>query len=130
MIEFVADTHAIVWHVAEPRKLGRAARRALYAADEGRWRCHVPAISIVEIALLHERGRLRAGPAQVLDALSAHPGYSILPLDMQQAVEFASLPGVRDPMDRLIVAAARAAGSRLVSSDGSLEGHGVEIVWD
>jgi PIN domain nuclease of toxin-antitoxin system len=49
---------------------------------------------------------------------------------MQQAVEFASLPGVRGPMDRLIVAAARAAGSRLVSSDGSLEGHGVEIVWD
>ena len=33
-------------------------------------------------------------------------------------------------MDRLVVAAARATGSRLVSVDDTLDGFGVERVWD
>jgi PIN domain nuclease of toxin-antitoxin system len=90
----------------------------------------VPAISLVEIWLLHERGRLRIGPAQILDVLAGHPGYAVLPLDIEQAVEFGGLPSIRDPMDRMIVTAARATGSRLVSGDSALSGHGVEVVWD
>jgi PIN domain nuclease of toxin-antitoxin system len=127
---FVADTQALVWQLTEPRRLGRGARRAFAAADAGRWLCHVPAIVLVEIALLHERGRLRVGLAQVLEALGGHAGYAVLPLDIEQAVEFAALPRVRDPMDRLVVAAARATGARLVSRDRGLDVRGVERVWD
>ncbi len=54
----------------------------------------------------------------------------VLALDVEQALEFGALAAVRDPMDRLILAAARAMGSRLVSSHGALEGHGVERIWD
>jgi PIN domain nuclease of toxin-antitoxin system len=130
MTAVVADTHALVWHLTEPRRLGKAARHAFAAADAGRWTCHVPAISLVEIALLHERGRLRLGPAQVLDALAGHPGYNVLPLDIAQALEFGALPGVRDPMDRLVLAAARVLGARVISVDEALDGQGVERVWD
>lgn len=35
----------------------------------------------------------------------------------------------RDPMDRLILAAARAVGAQLVSADEALDGQGVERVW-
>jgi len=79
---------------------------------------------------LSERGRLRIGAAQVVAALAAHSGYAILPLDVEQALAFAALVSIRDPMDRLVMAAARATGSRLVSSDETLSGHGVERVWD
>jgi PIN domain nuclease of toxin-antitoxin system len=61
MDRLIADTHAIVWHLTAPRKLGGAARRQFEAADGGRTLCCVPAIALVEIALLHERGRLPAG---------------------------------------------------------------------
>ena len=50
--------------------------------------------------------------------------------DAGQAQEFDGLVGIRDPMDRLVVAAARATGSRLVSADDALDGFGVERVWD
>jgi len=66
----------------------------------------------------------------VLEALATHPGYIVLALDVEQAVEFGALAAVRDPMDRLILAAARVVQARLVSSDESLEGYGVERVWD
>ena len=130
MARLVADTHAVVWHLTAPRKLGPAARRALAAVDEGRWLCCVPAVALVEIALLRERGRIAVGVNEVLRTLAGHPGYAVLALDAEQAVEFAGLVGVKDPMDRLVLAAARATRSRLVSSDEVLDGFGVERIWD
>jgi PIN domain nuclease of toxin-antitoxin system len=85
---------------------------------------------LVEIGLLYERGRLRVGPVQILEALGRHPSYSVMGLDVEQAVEFATLTAIRDPMDRLILAAARVTGSRLLSADEALGGHGVERLWD
>ncbi len=130
MAALVADTHALVWHLIEPSRLGKSARRALAAADAGRWSCHVPVITLLEVWLLHERGRLRIGPAQILEALAGHPAYVVLPLDVEQALEFGALSTIRDPMDRMIVAAARVTGSRLVTADETLGGRGVELVWD
>jgi PIN domain nuclease of toxin-antitoxin system len=130
MLRFVADTHALLWHLTDPERLGRAARRAFASVERGPAVCGVPAICIVEISLLHERGRLRVGPAQILEKLAGHPGYSMLALDLEQAVEFGSLPGIRDPMDRLIAAAARATGARLISADEVFDGLGIERIWD
>lgn len=127
---FVADTHALVWHLMDEKRLGKAARRAFRSADRGQAVCYVPAITLVEVALLYEKGRLRNGPARVAEAIAAHGGYAILALDLEQALGFAALPAVRDPMDRLILAAARLTSSRLLSADEALDGHGVERVWN
>jgi len=65
-----------------------------------------------------------------MEAIAGHGGYAILALDIEQALEFGSLSGIRDPMDRMIVSAARATGSRLISNDEALDGFGVERLWD
>ena len=130
MGRLIADTHAIVWLLTAPRKLGAAARRAFLAADEGRALCCVPAIVLVEIELLKERGRVGVGAKDVLRVLAGRPGYAVVALDADQALEFGGLVGLKDPMDRLVVAAARATGSRVVSVDDALDGFGVERVWD
>ena len=126
----VADTHALLWHLTESRRLGKAARRAFAAADAGRWRCHVPVVVLIETWLLHERGRLRIDPSHVLQQIADHPGYATLPLSVDQVMEFGALAGIRDPMDRLIVAAARALNASLITADDALGGHGVPTVWD
>jgi PIN domain nuclease of toxin-antitoxin system len=130
MADLISDTHAIVWHLTDPSRLGRGAMRAFAAADSGRARCHVPAVCLVEIGLLHERGRLRVGVPQVLETLATHPGYAVLPLDVEQCLEFAALVGLRDPMDRLVAAAVRASGARLVSADAGFDRVLDGRVWD
>ncbi len=70
------------------------------------------------------------GVEAVLRAIAGRPGYAILALDAEQVLEFSSLVGVKDPMDRLVLAAARATHSRLVSADEALDGYGVGRVWD
>lgn len=130
MVRLVADTHAIVWHLSAPRRLGSGARRAFAQADEGRWLCCVPAIALVEVGLLNERRRIDVGAGEVLRAIGGRPGYAVLALDAEQALEFAGLVGIRDPVDRMVLAAARATRSRLLSVDEALDGFGVERVWD
>lgn len=130
MERVVADTHAVVWYLTAPRNLGAAARRAFAAADDGRWLCCVPAIALVEISLLNERGRTDVSSGDVLKALAGRSGYAVLGLDAEQAQEFAALRGLKDPMDRLVVAAARATRSRLLSIDDTMDGYGVERLWD
>ncbi|MCC6523211.1 MAG: hypothetical protein IT373_11160, partial [Polyangiaceae bacterium] len=50
--------------------------------------------------------------------------------DLAQVDEFAALASVRDPFDRLIVAASRSVGAKLLSRDAKLEELGlVELVW-
>lgn len=129
-VRLVADTHAIVWWLTAPRKLGTQARRAFEAADAGRWLCCVPAIALVEMALLRERGRIAVTPQRVLQALRDRAGYALLALDAEQALEFSGLIGVKDPIDRLVLAAARATSARLVSVDVALDGFGVQRVWE
>lgn len=130
MAPLVADTHAIVWLLTAPRKLGRAAARAFQGVDDGRGLCLVPAIALVEVSLLRERNRLKIGPADLLRALRGRPAYAVLALDGDQAVEFGALVDVKDPMDRMVLAAARVAGARLISADPACDGFGVERVWD
>jgi PIN domain nuclease of toxin-antitoxin system len=129
-VRLVADTHALVWWLTAPKKVGASARRAFEAADAGRWLCCVPAITLVEMALLKERRRIRVQPADVLQALRGRSGYAMLALDAEQALEFAGLGGVKDPIDRLVLAAARVTAARLVSIDDALDGYGVQRVWD
>lgn len=130
MVRLVADTHAIVWRLTAPAKLGRAAQRAFEAADSGRWLCCLPAIVLVEVALLRERGRIGVRPEDVLRAVQGRRGYAVLALDAEQSLEFSALVGIKDPMDRMVLAAARVSGARLVSSDAVFDGHGVERTWE
>jgi predicted nucleic acid-binding protein len=93
----VADTNALLRHFVEHRKLGRAARRRFEAIDSGSERCLIPAIVLVEWSMLHERGRISAGPARLFQGLAGHPCYDVLPLDVAQATELGSLAAIGDP---------------------------------
>jgi PIN domain nuclease of toxin-antitoxin system len=129
LIDFVADTHALYWQLTEPRRLSRAARRAFGAAENGECVCHVPVVVLIEIALLHERRRLRLGASQVAEMLVPHAAYAVLPIDVPQSLEFAALVGILDPMDRLIAAAARIRKARLVSADDVFDTY-LDRIWD
>ena len=57
--------------------------------------------------MLRELGRLEVGLVELKAALDSAPSLRFLPLDLAQLDEFALLPSLRDPFDRLIVSAAR-----------------------
>lgn len=126
----VLDTHAWLWWVGEPARLGRAGRREIERAKS----IGVPAICCLEVAALVVRQRINLDrpPLQwLLDALSV-PRVELLPVTPAVAVRAAQLPAdfPGDPADRLIVATTLIESGTLVSKDERVRGFGdLRTVW-
>jgi PIN domain nuclease of toxin-antitoxin system len=126
----VLDTHAFLWWVSDPARLGKMARREIGRAG----RIGVPAICGLEIAVSARRGRIvldRATLDWLQDAL-ALPRVELLPLTPAVAVKAADLPEAfpGDPADRVIAASAILQSAPLVTKDERIHAfEGVRCVW-
>jgi PIN domain nuclease of toxin-antitoxin system len=128
---FVLDTHAVTWHLMKPAKLGKEAKRLLRAADQGKARMYIPAIVLIALAMIKEWKRTVPGPVEVEALCEQSPGFEVLPTDLAQAKEFVLLSGLRDPFDRMVVAAARCLGAPLLTADGTITASRlVPVVWE
>ena len=123
------DTHALLWWVADSRRLSEAAYRAI--ADEANEKL-VSAASAWEIATKHRLGKLPGADVLALDipGAIAHQGFEALPITVEDATRAGALPGpLRDPFDRVLIAQALAYNLVLVSTDGNLDRYGVHRLW-
>ncbi len=112
------DTHALVWAVAEPRRLSRAAVTAIRKA-RSRDGVAIAAISLWELAALVARGRIQAYGTIESSVGLLIEGVAILPLTPEIAALATQFPEdyPQDPADRLIGATARAEGLILITRD-------------
>lgn len=128
----ICDTHALVWDAVEERRLSVAARRAI-AAAESRGALACCDISLWEIAMLIERGRLtaKASTKEFLSTLVARRSLRVLPVTTDIAVRSQQLLALRgDPADSLIAATALEHGASLVTVDARVASlPGIEVIW-
>lgn len=127
----VLDTHAWVWWLTRPHKLGKKAARAIDKAD----RVGIPAICVWEIAEKAQASKLKFDrPYDVWldEALTQDPRIELLQLLPRVAVDAVRLAWEhRDPADRFIVATARTHEAPLVTADERIRACGlVRCVWD
>ena len=119
-MKLLLDTHIWVWSVADESRLTDTVRRTLDDPAHERW---ISAISIWEVLILAERGRLILEPdarSWVRQALADAP-LREAPVTIDVAL---ASRGVRlrnqDPADRFIAASAMVFGMTLVTADGDL----------
>jgi PIN domain nuclease of toxin-antitoxin system len=125
------DTHALIWYLSKPKRLGRAAARQLRQADVGRCNVLIPAVVPIELALLREAGRNVVGPAQVEALLRVQSAFRLVPLDLSQGLEFSLLTALSDPFDRLVVACARVFSASLITADTGIHDSSLTpVIWD
>ncbi len=131
----VLDTHALVWWLSEPKRVGAKARKLLDAAVRARTPIIVSCFSIWEIAMLVAAGRLQL--ALEVNAWIAHvealPFLSFAPVDNRIATRAVHLVNFahKDPADRIIVATALGHGATLITADKQLRAYApVATSWD
>ena len=133
--EYVVDTHALVWSMYSPARLGRAAAAVFAEVEVGEARLHVPAVVVAEVLMVVERGRL-PGVAMAhllpqLEAMRSSENYNLVPLLPEVVIASHTLSAIPDIFDRLIVAEALARGLPLITRDGVIHGSGlVATIWD
>jgi PIN domain nuclease of toxin-antitoxin system len=117
------DTHALVWWFERPTRLSAAQRRLIGRAGDSR-SLGVSDVTLLEVALLVERGRVRLTLPldEWLSRALAAPLVERLGISPAVAREVADLQVTRDwdPADRVLVASARVLGVPLVTSDARI----------
>jgi PIN domain nuclease of toxin-antitoxin system len=118
------DTHCWLWaQLGLTNQLSRSALSAIRRA-ESNGRLRVSVISIWELGMLEQRGRVSLPMdirTWVREAL-AQPGISLAQLTPEIAIESSRLPGDLhgDPADRILTATARITGATLLTKDRRL----------
>jgi PIN domain nuclease of toxin-antitoxin system len=127
----VLDTHAWVWWLTTPEKLGKKAARVLRKAP----RVGVPAICVWEVAMKAAAGKLkfdRPSSLWIDQALSTDSRIELIALSPRVAIGAAELEWKHgDAADRFIVATAQLYECQLATCDTTIIGSGlVRCVWD
>ena len=121
----LADTHALLWWLADDPRLSAGAREVIAAGETP---VYFSAASIWEAEIKAAAGKLTV-PDELLDALDAD-GFVELPMAARHAREAARLPPLhRDPFDRMLVAQARAEGMTVITRDPKIKEYGATVLW-
>lgn len=121
------DTHVAVWLYAEQLERIPVGLRTRMDSTQ---LAVSPAVGL-ELAFLHEIGRVRDKAAVVLDSLRRTTEVTVDPTSFVEVVRHASaMTFTRDPFDRLIAGQARAASAQLATKDQMLRDQLAEAVWD
>ena len=124
------DTHAWIFLVDDPKRLGKSARHAIARAE----RIGLAAMSLWELAMLVEKKRLSLDQEVLawMQAALGDPRIELLPLTPEVVSTAHLLRGVLDgdPGDRIIAATALVEGATLATRDLRMTASGVvSVVW-
>lgn len=114
------DTQVLIWYVTSSDSISNRAKR-LIDKQKKDGLIYVSSISIWEIALLTQKGRLNLSTdvdswVKKVEALTF---LRFIPVDNEIALKSVTLPGNlhSDPADRIIIATANLLGATLITSD-------------
>lgn len=128
-MRLLLDTHALLFWVYEPHRLGAAALRAITNRDN---QVFFSVASSWEVAIKVGLGKLDLDgpPSEVIPAELLRNGFTLLPIDHPHVLAVAELPNHhRDPFDRLLVVQARAESLTLVTLDPKIAAYDVPVLW-
>ncbi len=130
---YLLDTHAFLWCLSEPEKLGKAASFVLSDMDSI---VYVSSVTFWEIALKASLGRLSLVNCtpEDLPKIADRMGFIKLPLEAEEAAAFHRLPrqAHKDPFDRMLIWQAINRKMPLISKDSAFDVYrtlGLETVW-
>ena len=128
----VTDTHALLFHAAAARALGRRAAAHFEACERQQGLVYVPMAVVWEVSLLARASRinLRRPVREFFGDLFSNPAYHPYELGPEQVYLADELRFTRDPFDALIVASARLLDLPLLTRDADIRASGtVRVIW-
>jgi PIN domain nuclease of toxin-antitoxin system len=128
-VRLLIDTHALIWAVDDPTRLGT--RAAVELRDLGN-RLLLSAGTLWEVSIKVGQGKLSLSLPyrQWMRKAITDLGLKIVPVTVRYADAQAGLPHHhRDPFDRLLVAQALVGGIPVVSADSQLDAYGITRLW-
>ncbi|GEM_PF-1342236 len=113
-MNFILDTHVLIWRFLNPKKLSKAFT-TIFSHEENIF--GVPNIALMETQYLSEIGRIQINVEEFVSVLRDHPQFQLLPFDETVLLHALRLTSNRDPFDRVILAHALASSTPILTRD-------------
>lgn len=126
-MNILLDTHAWLWMMLEPKKIGAKTRRILGETHS----FALSLASVWELAIKHAAGRLDLPepPLEYVRSRTHADGIRLVPIQMEHACAAASLPRHHgDPFDRMLAAQTKLEKLVLMSHDGVFAKYGIKVL--
>ena len=130
-MQFVTDTHSLVWHMTNNPKLSNKAKRIFRGVDNFQDQIFIPCIVFFELLYLVEKKGIVSDFDLFVAMVSSSKNYRIEPLCLPVIEKSKRVPKdkVPDPWDRLIAATSLHLRLPLITRDKKLGKIGLDIVW-
>lgn len=132
-IQYVVDTHTLLWFLYKDKRLSDLARTTVRAAEKAGGQVAVSAITLIEILFLVEKNRIQTDALkQTLKAIDQPNAFLIeIPIDrsimeMMRRVERVQVPELPD---RIIVATALSLNVPVITHDHKIQAANVSTIW-
>jgi PIN domain nuclease of toxin-antitoxin system len=134
MSRWVTDTHALLWHLYDDKKLSARAKDIFIKTDADEHQIIIPAIVLIEIIYLAEKGRIAVDAVNHVLALlqSEADNYMIAHVDLGVATTLQKVDRllVPDMPDRIIAATALHLNLPLLTYDRQISSlPSLSVVW-
>ena len=132
-MNYLLDTHTLIWSIIDEEKLSNAVREALENTDNS---IFVSAITYWEISLKFSSGKLklRGFIPEDMPLLSKQSGFQLIPLSPDESATYYKLviTNHKDPFDRMLIWQAIQRDMVFITSDKSISEYkeaGLKILW-
>lgn len=116
-MEYLADTVALILHLAQEPRIGKEAQQILSQADQGKHRIFVSCISFMEILYLSEKKRISIDLKSILQFVESVDNYQEVPITGQIVAIAHTIDDVPELHDRIIAASAKYLDVPILTSD-------------
>ncbi len=125
-MNYLLDTHALIWALATPDKLSKQAREVI---EDPAHIILASSASAWEIAIKLSLKKIKF-PLEDLERSAKEANFTELKVSIQHAVAYEKLPLLhRDPFDRLLIAQAQSDGLVLLTRDSKFAEYGITVIW-
>jgi PIN domain nuclease of toxin-antitoxin system len=127
---YVADTHALYWHLTASPRLSDAAGAAFDEGVRGEALIYVPAIVLAELYYLNQKFGQPLDFEEEYARFEQSGQFVMTPFDPSDVLNFDQNAAVPEMHDRIIVGLARRLGAVCISRDPLIVNSGlVPVVW-
>ena len=129
-MNYIADTHALLWWFTASPKLGLQAAQIFKQCEEGETVVFVPSIVIAEALSIFDKKRVAFDFRKLLTKITASENYVIVSLDISILKKMIDLKDISELHDKIIVSTAKYLNLPLITNDSVLQDLSyIKTIW-
>lgn len=119
-MNFLADTHALLWHFTQSRKISSRAKHMFEACERGKCIIFIPSIVVAECLRIFDKKKIAFDFKALFTKIRKSDNYVIFPLDHKVLLQMVETKEVLELHDKIIVSTAKLLDCPLITKDISL----------